>query len=97
MLATLLGPGRTLGVAGPPTLGAVVALAGLVPSMAASSPPQPVLAAAALVAGVGVAVGASHLRSRLLALGLAAAVLAAGAVLAVGGRGAMLRRLPVPG
>ena len=87
VLATLLGPGRTLRVAGPPTLGAVVALAGLVPSMAASSPPRPVLAAAALVVGVGVTVGASHLRSRLLAIGLAAAVLAAGAVLAIGGRG----------
>jgi O-antigen ligase len=87
VLATLLGPGRTLGAAGPPTLGAVVALAGLVPSMAASSPPRPVLAAAALMVGVIVAVGAAHLRSRLLAIGLAAAVLAAGAVLAIGGRG----------
>ena len=87
VLAVLLGPGRTLRVAGPPTLGAVVALAGLVPSMAASSPPRPVLAVAALVVGVGVAAGASHLRSRLLAIGLAAAVLAAGAVLAIGGRG----------
>jgi O-antigen ligase len=87
VLATLLSPGRTLRVAGPPTLGAVVALAGLVPSMAASSPPRPVLAAAALVVGVGVAVGAAHLPSRLLVLFLAAAVLAAGAVLAVGGRG----------
>jgi hypothetical protein len=87
VLTTLLGPGRTLRVAGPPTLGAAVALAGLLPSMPASSPPRPVLAAAALVVGAGVAVGASHLHSRLLALGLAAAVLAAGAVLAVGGRG----------
>ena len=87
VLTMLLGPGRTLRAAGPPTLGAVVALAGLAPSMAASSPPRPVLAVAALVVGVGVAVGASHLRSRLLVIGLAAAVLAAGAVLAIGGRG----------
>jgi O-antigen ligase len=87
VLATLLGPGRTLRAAGPPTLGAVVALAGLVPSMAASSPPRPVLAAAALVAGAIVAVGASQLSSRRLALGLAAAVLAAFVVLAVGGPG----------
>jgi O-antigen ligase len=87
VLATLLGPGRTLRAAGPPTLGAVVALAGLAPSMATSSPPRPMLAAAALVAGVAVAVGASHLSTRLLALGLAAAVLAACIVLAVGGRG----------
>jgi len=87
VLATLLGPGRTLRATGPPTLGAVVALAGLAPSMPASSPPRPVLAAAALMVGVGVAVGASHLPSRLLALGLALVVLAAGAGLAVGGRG----------
>jgi O-antigen ligase len=87
VLATLLGPGRTLRAAGPPTLGAVVALVGLTPSVPASSPPRPVLAAAALMVGVAVAVGASRLRSRLLALTLAAAVLAAGAGLAVGGRG----------
>jgi hypothetical protein len=87
VLAVLLGPGPTLRASGPPTLGAVVALAGLVPSMAASSPPRPALAVAALVVGAGVAVGASHLRSRLLAIGLAAAVLAAGTVLAIGGRG----------
>jgi hypothetical protein len=87
VLTTLLGPGRTLRAAGPPTLGAVVALAGLAPSMPASSPPRPVLAVAALMVGVGVAVGASHLPSRLLALGLALVVLAAGAGLAVGGRG----------
>jgi hypothetical protein len=87
VLATLCGPGRTLRAGGPPTLGAVVALAGLAPSMPASSPPRPALAAAALVAGVGVAVGTSHLRSRLLALTVAGAVLAACAVLAVGDRG----------
>jgi hypothetical protein len=86
VLATLLGPGPTLRAAGPPTLGAVVALAGLAPSMPASSPPRPALATAALVVGVTVAVGASHPRGRLLGLGLAAAVLAACAVLAVGGR-----------
>ena len=86
VLAWLLGPGRTLRVAGPPTLGALVALAGLAPSMPASSLARPALAAAALVVGVGVAVGAFHLRSRQLALGLAAAVLAGCAVLVVGGR-----------
>jgi O-Antigen ligase len=86
VLAWLLGPGRTLRAAGPPTLGALVALAGLAPSMPASSLARPALAAAALVVGVGVAVGAFHLRSRQLALGLAAAVLAGCAVLAVGGR-----------
>jgi hypothetical protein len=86
VLATLLGLGRTLRAAGPPTLGAVVALAGLVPSMPANSPARPALAAAALVVGMAVAVGAAHLGSRLLGLGLAAAVLAACAVLAVGGR-----------
>jgi hypothetical protein len=86
VLATLLGPGPTLRAAGPPTLGAVVALAGLAPSMSASSPPRPALAAAALVLGVTVAVGTSRLRSRPLTLGLATAVLAACAVLAVSGR-----------
>jgi hypothetical protein len=86
VLAWLLGPGRTLRAAGPPTLGAVVALVGLAPSMPAGSPPRPALAAAALVVGVTVAVGVAHLRGRLLAFGLAAAVVAACAVLAVGGR-----------
>jgi hypothetical protein len=86
VLTTLFGPGRTLRAAGPPTLGAVVALAGLALSMPASSLARPALAAAAAVVGVGVAVGAFHLRSRQLALGLAAAVLAGCAVLAVGGR-----------
>ena len=87
VLAWLLGPGRTLRAAVPPILGAVVALAGLAPSMAASSPPRPALAAAALVTGVTVAVGASHLRSRQLALVLAVGVVAACVVLVVGGRG----------
>lgn len=86
VLATLLGPGRTLRAAGPPTLGAVVALAGLAPSMPASSLPRPALAAAALTVGMGVAIGAAHLGSRLLGLGLLAAVLTACAVLVVGGR-----------
>jgi O-Antigen ligase len=88
VLATLFGPGRTLRAAGPPTLGAVVALAGLAPSMPASSPPRPALAAAALVVGVGVAVGASRLHIQQVALALAAAVLAACVALAVGGRAA---------
>jgi O-antigen ligase len=87
VLATLFGLGRTLRAAGPPTLGAVVTLVGLAPSMPASSPPRPVLAAAALMVGAAVAVGASHLHTRLLVLGLALVVLAACAVLAVGGRG----------
>jgi hypothetical protein len=87
VLAALLGPGPTLRAVGPPTLGAVVALVGLAPSMPASAPPRPALAAAALGVGVAVAVAASHLRGRQLALTLAAAVLAACAVLAVGGRG----------
>jgi O-antigen ligase len=87
VLATLLGPGRTLWAVGPPTLGAVVALVGLAPSMPASSPPRPALAAAALAVGLGAAVGASRLRSRQLAFALAAVVLGAGAVLAIGGRG----------
>jgi O-antigen ligase len=87
VLATLFGPGRTLWAAGPPALGAVVALVGLAPSMPASSPPQPALAAAALAVGLGAAVGISQLRSRQLALALAVAVLGACVVLVVGGRG----------
>jgi O-antigen ligase len=87
VLAMLFGPGQILRAAGPPALGAMVALVGLAPSMPASSPPRPALAAAALVVGLGAAVGASRLHDRQLALALAAAVLAGGAVLAVGGRG----------
>jgi hypothetical protein len=88
MLTTLFGPGRILRAAGPPTLGAAVALVGLAPSMPASLPPRPALATAALVVGVSVAVGAARLHRRQLAVGLAAAVLAACVVLVVDGRAA---------
>jgi hypothetical protein len=78
VLAGLLGPARTLRAAGPPTLGAVLALAGLAPSVPAGSPPRPLLAAAALLAGLGLAVGTAHLRGRQLALAMAVAAVAVG-------------------
>ncbi len=56
VLAWLLGPARVLGAAGPPFLGAVVALLGLAPSMPATGAPHPALAAGSLLVGLGVAV-----------------------------------------
>lgn len=51
-LAALLGVGAVVRAAVAPVLGASVALAGLVPSMPATSPPRPVLAVVGLVAGL---------------------------------------------
>jgi O-Antigen ligase len=84
VLGGLLGPARTLRAAGPPSLGAILALAGLAPSMPGGAPPRPLLAAAALLAGLALAVGAARLRGRQQALVLAAAAVAVAAV-AVGG------------
>jgi O-antigen ligase len=54
VLAVAVGPRRLLAAARGPALGALVAVAGLLPSMPAGSPAKPVVAVAALVAGLGV-------------------------------------------
>jgi O-antigen ligase/polysaccharide polymerase Wzy-like membrane protein len=64
VLAWLLGPRALVRVAAPPVLGAAIALAGLAPSFASGSPPRPELAAAALGAGLMIAVGARAVRGR---------------------------------
>ena len=64
VLAWLLGPVRLVRAAGPCALGAAVALIGLAPSIPASEPPHPGLAAGSLVVGLLVAVGLSVLGGR---------------------------------
>jgi hypothetical protein len=54
VLAGLLGVRSVARAVLPPGIGAAVALAGLVPSMSAGSPRNPLLASAALMAGLGV-------------------------------------------
>ncbi|ANZ36218.1 hypothetical protein BBK82_09250 [Lentzea guizhouensis] len=79
VLCVCSGVRKTLVAAAPPLLGAVVAVAALLPSMPVVREPQPVVAFAGLVAGAAVAVGLPRL-GRFLAP--VAAVLAAGGVTA---------------
>ncbi|MEV0678172.1 O-antigen ligase family protein [Actinosynnema sp. NPDC050436] len=80
----LAGWRRTARHAAGPVLGAVLALGALVPSFPASGPPERVLAAGGLLAGVGLAVWSTRAGGRVLA-GVAAGVAAAGvAVVATG-------------
>jgi hypothetical protein len=62
VLAGLLGPRRTARAALGPCVGAVVALACLVPSMPDAAPPRPALALAGLGAGLALAAAVARLR-----------------------------------
>jgi hypothetical protein len=64
VLGTLLGFGAVVRAAVAPVLGAAVALAGLVPSMPATSPPRPVPAVGGLVAGLALAAAVAVLEGR---------------------------------
>ncbi|HSV64473.1 MAG TPA: O-antigen ligase family protein [Mycobacteriales bacterium] len=86
VLAATVGLRAVWQVGRAPLLGAVVATAGLVPSIPASTPPQPVLAAVALV--VGLALGAALPAVRpCMRLGFTGIVLGGTAVLLVGSTG----------
>lgn len=74
VLIALIGVRPTLRVAAPAVAGAVIVLAGLLPSMASSQPNRPVLAAAALVLGLGVAAVLTKMNTRVVGALLAAAV-----------------------
>lgn len=83
VLARLSGLAATLRALAPPAAGALVALAGLWPSIPASAPARPALAAGALAAGLAVATVMSRLDRRALlvvalALPMAFAGVAAG-------------------
>jgi len=103
VLAVLLGPRRTLAALWAPLLGALVALAGLLPGLASTASPHLAPAAAALAAGLAVggwaAPGWYRLRSRmpiapLVVLGCAGVALTgAGAALLVAGSGSALPTL----
>jgi O-antigen ligase len=75
VLAGLRGPRRTARAALGPCAGALVVLAGLVPSMPAAGPARPALALAGLGAGLALAAGLARLRA------VAAVVLVLGGVL----------------
>ena len=75
-LAALVGPARFLRTMLAPGLGALVALAGLAPSMPADSPPRPLAAGLALAVGVGIAWLGSHRPGAVLAIAATAAVVA---------------------
>jgi hypothetical protein len=88
VLAGLRGLGATARAAAGPVAGALVALAWLLPSMPAASPPRPVLAAAGLCAGLALA--ALAVRSRrwpVLALLGGVLVVGVAGLLATGGVG----------
>jgi len=89
VLAGLRGPRATARAAVGPCVGALVALACLVPSMPAASPPRPGLALAGLAAGMTFAVIVARLRQwSAVALLLAVTLIGGLALIAVGGGGA---------
>ena len=79
-LAAVCGLGRTARAVLAPTLGALVVLAALVPSMPIGAAPRPLLAVAGIVVGVALAVALASAPARARTVALAAA-LGAGAVL----------------
>ena len=86
VLAGLRGPGVTARAAAGPLAGAVVALACLLPSVPAASPPRPALALAGLCAGLSLAAVVARLqRWPAVALLLGGALAAGLALLATGG------------
>jgi O-Antigen ligase len=88
VLAGLRGPRATARVVAGPSVGAVLALGWLVPSMPVASPPRPLLAAVGLCAGLTVAALVARPRRRPAVALLVAAALAAGLILvAIGGAG----------
>jgi hypothetical protein len=64
VLGWLLGPRPVLQAAVGPAAGAVIALAGLVPSIPASQPARPILAVGALAVGLATAAGLPYLSAR---------------------------------
>jgi hypothetical protein len=88
VLAALEGPGRVLRVAAGPCAGALVALAGLVPSMLADGQPRPLLAAAGLALAVGVAAAGSGAGAKPRTGARRGVALVAGVVLLLCGLGA---------
>jgi O-antigen ligase len=64
VLGWLLGPRPVLQAAAGPLAGAVIALAGLVPSIPTSQPARPLLAVGALVVGLATAAGRPYLSAR---------------------------------
>ena len=78
LVVTTLGPRRAAVALWAPVAGAVVALAGLVPSMPADVPPRPAIAWAAAALGAAVAIGAPRRRWRraVLVVTVAAALVA---------------------
>ena len=83
VLAWLLGWAAVAQALAAPALGALVALAGLAPSMPASAAPRPALAVVALLAGLAVAAGLPLLGLRLGRRGAVAALLGALLVVAL--------------
>jgi O-Antigen ligase len=89
VLAGLCGPRATVRAAAAPSVGALLALACLLPSMPVASPPRPLLALLGLCAGLTVAAIVARLRWRSAVALLLAGALAGGlALVALDGKGA---------
>jgi O-antigen ligase len=78
MLCWLLGPGRVVRAGAVPVVGAGVALLGLVPSLRVAAPAQPVFAAVAMAAGLGLVIVVQRSAGWKLVLPVVGAALVAG-------------------